>query len=42
MVERLIEFALRNRLLMVIVAAAVLIGGAVSYEQLPINAFPDV
>ncbi|MFQ6677977.1 MAG: efflux RND transporter permease subunit [Fidelibacterota bacterium] len=40
--EKLIQSILRNRLLMVAVAALVMGMGIYSYKQLPIDAFPDV
>ncbi len=40
--EKIIEFTLRNRLLMVVVGVLVLAGGYWSYKRLPIDAFPDV
>ena len=42
MLEQLIHFALRQRLLVLIGAVAVVVWGAVSYTKLPIDAFPDV
>ncbi len=40
--ERLIHFSLCNRLLMVILAAGVIVGGFMVFKKLPIDAFPDV
>jgi cobalt-zinc-cadmium resistance protein CzcA len=40
--EKIIPFVLRNRLLMVVLGSLVLAGGAYSYRQLPVDAFPDV
>jgi cobalt-zinc-cadmium resistance protein CzcA len=40
--EKIIPFALRNRLLMVVLGVLVLAGGVYSYRQLPVDAFPDV
>ncbi|NHZ84667.1 MAG: CusA/CzcA family heavy metal efflux RND transporter [Planctomycetia bacterium] len=40
--KKIIDFALRNRLLMLILGVFVLAGGYFSYKQLPIDAFPDV
>ena len=42
MIERLIAFSLKNRLLIVLMAIGVLGGGAVALTRLPIDAFPDV
>src|SRR5262252_567378 len=42
MIRRLVDFALENRFL-VITAAVLLFGwGAVSFHQLPVEAYPDV
>jgi heavy metal efflux system protein len=42
MIRRLVDFALENRLL-VLIAALVLFGwGAISFHQLPVEAYPDV
>jgi len=40
--NRIIEFSLRNRLLMLSLAMLIMAGGWFSYKQLPIDAFPDV
>ena len=40
--EHMIQFALRSRLLMVVLGALVLAAGYYSYRQLPVDAFPDV
>ena len=42
MIDRILEFSLRNRLLTVLLAIGVIGGGALSLKQLPIDAFPDV
>ena len=42
MIDRLIEFSLRNRLLVALLAVGVLGGGALALSRLPIDAFPDV
>ena len=42
MIERLIEFSVRNRLLLLVLMALVIGAGWISYRSLPINAFPDV
>jgi len=39
--NRIIEFALRRRLLVLVIAAFVLAAGVVSYLQLNIEAYPD-
>ena len=40
--QRLIHFALHNRLLVVIVSLAVLAGGFAAYRSLPVDAYPDI
>ena len=42
MIERLLAFSLKNRLLTVLMAVGVLGGGAYALTRLPIDAFPDV
>jgi len=40
--NKIIDFSLKNRLLLVVLGLFVLAGGYASYKQLPIDAFPDV
>ncbi len=42
MIERLIDFALRQRLLTMVVTAALFGGGVWAYTQLPVDAYPDI
>ncbi|MEZ5462001.1 efflux RND transporter permease subunit [Dokdonella sp.] len=42
MLERLIEFSLRQRLLVLLVALAISVAGAMAFMRLPIDAFPDI
>ena len=42
MVDRLIQGALSNRLLVVVLASLLMVVGWMSYRQLPVDAFPDV
>ncbi|MEO7684784.1 MAG: CusA/CzcA family heavy metal efflux RND transporter [Gemmatimonadaceae bacterium] len=42
MIDRLLEFSLKNRFLVLLFAIGVLAGGVYSFAQLPIDAFPDV
>ena len=42
MVERIVQFSLRNRLLVAVLGALLMGGGFYSYRQLPVDAFPDV
>jgi len=39
---KLIQFALTQRLLMLIVTIGLAVAGALAYQALPIDAFPDV
>ena len=41
MIDRIIQLALNNRLLMLVLGAVVVVSGYYSYRQLPIDAFPD-
>ncbi|MCD6377070.1 MAG: efflux RND transporter permease subunit [Caldisericaceae bacterium] len=40
--DRFIEFSLKNRVLVLFLAILIMAGGWMSYQQLPIDAFPDV
>src|SRR5579872_5484779 len=42
MIDRIIRFALRQRFLILTAASALLVWGAYSFRQLPIEAYPDV
>ena len=42
MIRRLVDFALKNRLLVLAVALLLFAWGAVSFHQLPVEAYPDV
>jgi cobalt-zinc-cadmium resistance protein CzcA len=42
MIDRIIQIAIRNRLLMVVLGVLIMSGGFYSYRQLPVDAFPDV
>lgn len=42
MIEKLIDFALRQRLLILLTMLAVIGGGAWAYTRLPVDAYPDV
>ncbi|MEJ2317646.1 MAG: efflux RND transporter permease subunit, partial [Gammaproteobacteria bacterium] len=42
MIEKLIDVALGNRLLVVVLVLLVMGAGYHSYRQLPVDAFPDV
>ena len=42
MVDQIIQFSLRNRLLVAVLGTLLMGGGFYSYHQLPVDAFPDV
>src|SRR6516165_11183749 len=42
MIRRLVDFALENRFLVAAGALLLLVWGAVSFHQLPVEAYPDV
>src|ERR1700728_3924151 len=42
MIRALVDFSLRNRLLMLALAALLLIWGSVGFHNLPVEAYPDV
>src|SRR5579859_7810172 len=42
MIAKLVSFALRQRFLIVIASIALMIYGAVSFQKLPIDAYPDL
>src|SRR5215813_14567452 len=42
MIRRLVDFALENRFLVAVAALLLLVWGAVSFHQLPVEAYPDV
>ena len=42
MIDRILEFSLRNRLFVLLFSVAVLGGGVIALSRLPIDAFPDV
>src|SRR5579871_298136 len=42
MISRLVDFALRNRLMVLAATLLLFIWGAVSFHQLPVEAYPDV
>lgn len=42
MIDRVLEFSLKNRFFVVLLAIGVLCGGVYAFSRLPIDAFPDV
>ena len=42
MIRAVVDFALNNRFLVVLAAVLLLVWGAISFHQLPVEAYPDV
>ena len=42
MIRALVDFALNNRFLMLLAAMLLLVWGAISFHNLPVEAYPDV
>ena len=42
MIAKLVSFALRQRFLIVIASLALMVWGAISFQKLPIDAYPDL
>ena len=42
MIRKLVDFALRNRLLILAIALLLFVWGAISFHNLPVDAYPDV
>ncbi len=42
MIDRIISWSMHNRLLVIVLAAITMIAGWMSYQRLPVDAFPDV
>jgi cobalt-zinc-cadmium resistance protein CzcA len=42
MIRRLVDFALQNRFLVLVVAVLLFVWGAISFHNLPVEAYPDV
>ena len=42
MIERIIDIALRSRLMVIVLVLLVMVAGHFSYRSLPVDAFPDV
>jgi cobalt-zinc-cadmium resistance protein CzcA len=42
MIRRLVDFALKNRVLVLVIALLLFAWGAISFHQLPVEAYPDV
>ncbi|MGA8037108.1 MAG: CusA/CzcA family heavy metal efflux RND transporter [Candidatus Acidiferrales bacterium] len=42
MIHRIVQFALRQRFLILMLAVFIIIGGAVSFQRMPVDAYPDL
>ena len=42
MIHRVVQFALRQRFMILIMAVLIAAGGAVSFEHMPVDAYPDL
>jgi cobalt-zinc-cadmium resistance protein CzcA len=42
MIAKLVSFALRQRFLVVIASLALMLWGAIAFQKLPIDAYPDL
>src|SRR5271167_1603771 len=42
MIHRIVQFALRQRVLVLMLAALIVIAGAISFQRMPVDAYPDL
>ncbi len=42
MINRIVQFALRQRFLILLLAVALVIAGAISFQRMPVDAYPDL
>src|ERR1700733_14440147 len=42
MIHRIVQFALRQRFLILMLVVFLLVGGAVSFQRMPVDAYPDL
>jgi cobalt-zinc-cadmium resistance protein CzcA len=42
MIHRVVQFALRQRFLILILTAFIAVGGGISFQQMPVDAYPDL
>jgi len=42
MIHHLVQFALRQRFLMLMLAVLVIVAGALSFQRMPVDAYPDL
>ena len=42
MIHRIVQFSLQQPFLILILVAAVAVGGAISFQRMPVDAYPDL
>ena len=42
MIHRIVQFALRQRMLVLLLVAFIAVGGAISFHYMPVDAYPDL
>src|ERR1700724_4793807 len=42
MIHHVVQFALRQRLLVLLLVAFIAVGGAISFQHMPVDAYPDL
>jgi cobalt-zinc-cadmium resistance protein CzcA len=42
MIHRIVQFALRQRFLMLLMVAFIAVGGTISFQRMPVDAYPDL
>jgi len=42
MIHRIVEFALRQRFLILLLVVALIVGGSISFQHMPVDAYPDL
>jgi cobalt-zinc-cadmium resistance protein CzcA len=42
MIHRIVQFALRQRMLVLMLMAFVAVGGVISFHHMPVDAYPDL
>ena len=42
MIHRVVQFALRQKFLVMMISVFIIVGGAISFQQMPVDAYPDL
>src|SRR5579875_367157 len=42
MIHRMVQFALRQRFLILLLVVALVVGGSISFKRMPVDAYPDL